>query len=704
MTRNRLKQQLFWPLLTALLGLAAWAYAPGLRGAFLFDDFANLPALGASGPVDNWPTFWRYVTSGFADPVGRPLSMLSFLIDAHNWPADPYPFKRTNLILHLLNGVLLGLLLRKLGNYAVGRASLLADMAALLGASFWLLHPLFVSTTLYIIQREAMLPVSFSLLGFLAWLRGRDLMMSGRTSLGACWVTLGLVGCTLLAILCKANGVLLPALALVIEYIFLRPSFALRKASQEKSAFHQDSTSAVTGVYPFSRFGNLYKAALIVFAWLPSAVVFGYLVQQGWSGMLHGISSVRPWTLGQRLLTEPRILMDYLRLLWLPRQSTPGLFNDHILVSTSLISPATTLPALAALFALVTGAWLIRRTHPAFALAVFFYLVGQSLESSTVALELYFEHRNYLPSLFMFWPLSLWLCGLQWNKSLAAVGSTSSWLLGSGGVRLKLVLAFFLLLGLTLITRARADLWGNVQDQALLWATLNPDSPRAQANAAQLEIADGHPALAAARIRQALEKEPGEIQLALNLFGAECEMGGVTPSTMLQTKTALATTRDPGTLLADWFERAIDQSAKPSCPQIELTSLESLLSSARANSRLMAQPGRRQDIDYIQGRIALAGGDADSALQDFNLALDQQVRETAAFKQAALLGSSGFPLQGLAHLDHYESKYRPERHSEWGMPAIHDWVLKREQYWPKEMVGLRSTLSQDAASQLSNKK
>jgi protein O-mannosyl-transferase len=40
-------------VLLAILVLIWIAYAPGLRGGFLFDDFANLPALGASGPIDN---------------------------------------------------------------------------------------------------------------------------------------------------------------------------------------------------------------------------------------------------------------------------------------------------------------------------------------------------------------------------------------------------------------------------------------------------------------------------------------------------------------------------------------------------------------------------------------------------------------------------------------------------------------------------
>src|SRR6185503_15490980 len=92
---------LFWVGLLASILLTAFVYWRGLHGVFLFDDFANLPALGAFGPVDNWTAFTRYITSGTADPTGRPLALLSFLIDAHNWPADPFSFKRTNLILHL---------------------------------------------------------------------------------------------------------------------------------------------------------------------------------------------------------------------------------------------------------------------------------------------------------------------------------------------------------------------------------------------------------------------------------------------------------------------------------------------------------------------------------------------------------------------------------------------------------------------------
>ncbi|HEY8586613.1 MAG TPA: tetratricopeptide repeat protein [Rhodanobacter sp.] len=675
-------------LLLWVLVLLWNCYAPGLHGNFLFDDFGNLPALGASGPIDNWSTFWRYITSGAADPTGRPLTLLTFLLDAQNWPADPVRFKRTNLVLHLINGVLLALLLRQLGREALKLGDgYLVDLAAVIGAGLWLLHPLLVSTTLYVVQREAMLPATFTLLGLLMWLHGRVAMQRRNHWRGAFWVAAGLGGCTALGVLSKANGILLPALALVIEYVLLR--------------------TRPNGVAPNLRTlpDRAYRQVMLPIAWLPATLVAAYLLQLGWMGLTRGISSARPWTLGQRLLTEPRVLLDYLDLLWLPRPFTPGLFNDHIQASTSLWSPATTLPALLTIVALIAGAWLVRRRWPALALAILFFFVGQSLESSTVALELFFEHRNYLPAMLMFWPLALWLCDVrpQPTRLPAAVGrspspdvSTPRWSAAGKG---KLALAALILLGLGLMTHARASLWGNSHDQALLWAQLNPDSPRAQAYAAQAEMSAGHPERAVSRLQKPLANKPDQVQLALNLFGAQCQLGHVDPSTLTAARKALRTTRDPGTLLVSWFERGMDQAGHSTCPQLTLPTLSSFLDAALSNPHLSDNAGRQQDLHYLRGRLALMQGDADTALVDFNRALDAQVRIAAALKQAALLGSAGFPEQGLAHLDHLDAEPRKHYLPAFGMPRIHAWVLERQQYWPKELARLRATLREDARQQ-----
>jgi tetratricopeptide (TPR) repeat protein len=645
----------FWALLALAASLTALAYLRGLHGVFLFDDFANLPTLGATGPIDNWPAFWRYITSGAADPTGRPLALLSFLIDARDWPADPFPFKRTSLILHIVNGLLLALLLRRLGRTLHGQ-SMRVDLAAALGAALWLLHPLFVSTTLYVVQREAMLPTTFVLLGLLGYSHGRELAARGKSS-GVWIAALAIGACTGLGLASKANGILLPLLAWLADAIVLAPALPIAQAALRR------------------RFAWMRLAVLI----LPSSIVLAWLAQQGLYFSLHGAPAFRPWTFGERLLTEARIVCDYLALLWLPHPYTAGLFNDAFPVSTGLLSPPSTLAAIVFLAALIAGAVAIRKRAPALALAIVFYFVGQLLESTVIPLELYYEHRNYLPALLMFWPLALWLTGAG-----HAVPAR----------RTLIVLLPLLFAGMTYF---RADLWGNAQQQAQMWAEKNPASPRAQAYAAAAERARGRPDLAVARLRDVHVAADDDIQIALNLVGAECELGHVAPADIARADAALRNARITGRLGYDWFDEAIARIARGKhCAGLDAEVIRRLLDAAAANPNAAESAGRRQDNFSLRGSLALALHDPDSALAYFNQALDAKPDPGAALNQAAQLGAAGYPRQGLLELDHLQTVWKTDQSGGgWSMAALHAWVLKRQGYWQNEIAHLRQALQQD---------
>src|SRR5690554_3480367 len=79
----------------------------GTNGGFLFDDYPNLETLGSMGGVTNWETFYAFVFSGWSGPTGRPLSLASFLLDDNTWPSYAPWFKHTNLLIHILCGLLL---------------------------------------------------------------------------------------------------------------------------------------------------------------------------------------------------------------------------------------------------------------------------------------------------------------------------------------------------------------------------------------------------------------------------------------------------------------------------------------------------------------------------------------------------------------------------------------------------------------------
>lgn len=647
--------------MAAVLATTWVAYAPGLRGGFLFDDFANLPSLGATGPVHNWPAFWRYITSGNADPTGRPVTLLSFLLDARDWPADPFPFKRTNLILHLLNGTLLAVLLTKLGGY-IGAQPRRTRIAAIFGSAIWLLHPLLVSTTLYIVQREAMLPATFVMLGLMVWLHGRDELARGHLSTGTLWSTAGIAVFTLLGTLAKANGVLLPVFILLVDFVVLAPRHPIL----------------------VDRTRRAHRLIMSMFAGLPAAAIFLYLI---WTAVhsvpVGGDSGFRPWTIAQRLMTEPRILFDYLGLLWLPRPYSSGLFNDQYVASTSLWHPVTTLPALLAIVALIVFAWRARRERPALALAILFFFAGHLIESTSIPLELYFEHRNYVPALLMFWPLGLWLSDF---RKLRAV---------------KSVLLVGLPLALAGVTHASASVWGDERTQAMIWARVNPDSPRAQVNAAQMEIANGRPSEAAHLLETMLASKPSEVQLTFNLVGARCLTGGLHPQDLAMATEAMRNSRNPGSLTTHWFERMIPVAREGTCPGLGLDQLLGLIDAGLENGHLNA-PGSRQDLRYLRGSLLISKEQPDAALSEFKRALDLQVRPGIALQSAATLGSNGYPLRGLQILDYYNQVRGRESPPGLGMPMLHAWVLTRQDYWQHELDHLRMQLQRDAETRMRN--
>lgn len=643
-----------WPLLMLVL-LATWGvYQPGLSGTFLFDDEANLSALGKYGDVDSWPAFWRYITSGFADPTGRPLALVSFLLDARTWPADPAPFLRSNVFLHILNGALLFTLLRSLGRHVDG-ASLRNDATALLGAGLWLLHPLFVSTTLYVVQREAMLPASFILLGLLAYVHGRNLH-AARPRAGAAWVLLGIGLGTLLAVLSKANGALLPLLAWIIESTVLRAG---------------DRPNAGVIAHRLRR----WRRGLLV---MPTLVLLGYLAfaMPG----LHAELAGRPWTLAERLMTQPRVLLDYLQLLLVPRVLSTGLYNDTYAASTSLLSPASTLFATLAIVGLVVIAWAKRYRYPVLGGALLFYFAGHLLESTVIPLELYFEHRNYLPALLLGWPLARTVC--RWQippriRAMAAVG---------------------LLALLATTTWQRTTIWGQPATMARLWVAKNPDSSRAQATVANLDINTGSPARAMARLGPRWQAKPHDLQLALNYATAACYSRGLTPEEIVKLGDAIRLAPDGGQLLYSWLGQALDGVGSHRCPGIDSATVEYWLDSAFANPSVVAVAGRKQELHSIQGRIALSQNNAANALVHFNRALDAWPTPQATGMQAALMATGGHYRHALDHLDYFESLAGATPIDGKGMARIHARVLAHQGYWRRELDLLRRNLRAELAS------
>ncbi len=136
-------------ILLFILPLAT--FWPGTTGGFLLDDHDNLQPLQKYDGVKDLDTLRHFVFSGISGPTGRPVSLLSFLIDSQTWPAEPFSFKLTNILIHIFNGLLIFAIVLKLF-HLFGRNKKSALTIAFLSAAIWVVHPLHTSTVLYVIN------------------------------------------------------------------------------------------------------------------------------------------------------------------------------------------------------------------------------------------------------------------------------------------------------------------------------------------------------------------------------------------------------------------------------------------------------------------------------------------------------------------------------------------------------------------------
>lgn len=438
-----------WLVLALLLAVTALAYWPGTRGVFLIDDYPNLVQNNALKHLK--PTFGSFLAASLSSdsgPTRRPVSMATFAANVlasgggKRLGYDAQSMKWTNVGIHLLNGLLVFILLRLLlGQYRRLRpetSALACEWAAVAITAAWLLAPINLTAVLYTIQRMTSLAATFTLFGLIAYLLGRRrLHADGRDVRGWIWMLATALVFTPLAVLSKEIGALTLLYALVIEWTL----FGLRQT---------DGRPARGVIAYFAIF--LLVPALVALIWL----LPGELHASHWA--------VRPFTLGERLLTEGRVVCHYVWWTLIPDISSLTLFHDAFPVSHSLFRPWSTLPAWAGIGALLVAGLLARRRYPLIALGLLWFLAGQVMTASFIPLELVFEHRQYLPSLGLY----------------AAVFGTVAVLIGRHPRRrlaVTAIVAVIALYGAAL--GLRSINWSNPLRQLAIAAHDHPDSPRA---------------------------------------------------------------------------------------------------------------------------------------------------------------------------------------------------------------------------------
>lgn len=425
---------LFLFLAVALLGVVV--FLPGLPGEFIFDDIPNITTNPAVHFTQlDLESVYRLMTGMQLSGITRSLPMLSFAIDY--WRAggpDPLTFKATNLLIHALTAIALAWLFRLLLKDA-GLAETRVPWLAAALALAWAIHPLQVSSVLYVVQRIQTMGTLFLVLALSAYLLARQAQIAGRAGRPYFLLTFLL---WILALGCKEDSALLPLYALALELTVLRFGAA-------------DARLA----------GRIRKLWLLA-AVAGTALYLLAVVPHYWNGRDY---IGRDFTTGERLLTQPRMLCLYLWQVLVPLPSNMPFYYDWVEPSRGWLQPWTTLPALAVVLALPALAWWQRTRRPLFSLGVLLFFAAHFMTSNVIALELAFEHRNHFA-----------LAG-----ALLAIGD----LLGLVAVRLRLpasariALCVVLLAALGAATLVRAHTWNSALSISRLATERAPGSGRA---------------------------------------------------------------------------------------------------------------------------------------------------------------------------------------------------------------------------------
>jgi protein O-mannosyl-transferase len=361
--------------IAALFIMLLLIYSNSFHGDWHFDDYHNiLDNRNAHLQGLSWQeirkTFLGIGLESEGANVTRPLSYLSFGLNYFFGGTDVFGYHVVNFLIHFTSAVFLYLFLDRTFRLPRlrDRYGEMAHGISLLATFFWATSPLQVHAVAVIVQRMTCLAGLFYIMTLYFYVRAR----MGDSRLGRWSFSLLCALSCLAAFGSKENAAMLPISILLYDVLLVQG------ATRE----------------------NLLR--LLKYAWIPLALIL--LAVFAFSEFLSGIFQayqVRPFTLAERLLTAPRILIFYGTMLFYPIPSRLTLLHD-IEVSRSLIEPWTTLPALLAVALCCLAAIVMDRRKPLLSYCILFFFLNHLIEGTIIPLELIFEHRNYIPSMLFF--------------------------------------------------------------------------------------------------------------------------------------------------------------------------------------------------------------------------------------------------------------------------------------------------------------
>ncbi len=330
--------------------LVFWGYFEVVQNPQLYyDDLQNIFNTTVASKNFNWQTIKNVLLFSFGG--FRPVSYLTFYLNYLFWGSGTenlLPYILTNVIIHFFNALLVFLVSLKL----TGKDFKVAFLVSIA----WALSPANSLAVDYLVQRMTSLMFFFGMLSFYFFI---TYMGEKKVSL---FVTS--VFFLLLSILSKQNGVLFIPLFFVYLVWFDYIKVDIKK---------------------------LYILFVLLFV-LFSIAAGEYFLPKA---IIRGFS---PY---QRLLTESRVVVYYLKVLLIPFPSEVFLYIDFPL-SKSVFHPISTLFSSLFLISLFWLSFFLFNKNRLASFGIIGFFLFHSVEASTIPLYTAFLHRNYLPSFFLY--------------------------------------------------------------------------------------------------------------------------------------------------------------------------------------------------------------------------------------------------------------------------------------------------------------
>ena len=467
-----------------LIVVGTIAYGNSFDVPFVFDDLRNITE-NSYVQVTQLDSRQLMNVATRSPSRRRPLSNISFALNYYVGGFNVWGYHFVNLCIHLFCGVLVYLLglvtFERLppqdhGPPETARSSSI-PWVALAAALIFISHPIQTQAVTYVVQRMASLATLFYLAALLGFIYGRTAVTGwGRWS----W-WFGSSISWLVALGCKEIAATLPFAIMLYEWYFFQN---LDRGWLKRCSIYLGSVFALVAIVVVaSRGSNLLE-------WLDDRY------------------SHREFTLGERLLTQFRVVLHYLSLVVWPLPSRFFLTHD-IAISHSLFKPISTLFSLLAVSGLLAVAVLTTRRYRIVSFSILWCFLHLAIESTVIPLELVYEHRMYLP-----------MVGIS---LMIAWGLFRRVPVGRGSV----IAAVVLVLSLTVATHFRNSYWRN---PSALWADIvakYPEDARAHSNLGYTLVAQGQLAEGIEHYNRALELTPGILKTRNNLGEALVQQGKV---------------------------------------------------------------------------------------------------------------------------------------------------------------------------------